>query len=99
MGTGVTLEMVADGYDFLGVMLQSPFASYSDAVGEILATLLSRWLIVDLSGGNTLDNVDNIEGPRPFISSPRISPCVYCFLGCLAWCPCTYEYHATVVEC
>lgn len=60
MGTGVTTQLVEDGYEFRGVLLQSPFASYSEAVGQYVASVLSRWVVIGLSGGDTLDNVDNI---------------------------------------
>jgi len=62
MGTGVSLQLVSEGYDFRSVMLQSPFSTYSEAVGEIVATALSRWIVIGLSGGDTFDNVDNIDG-------------------------------------
>ena len=60
MGTGVTTQLVEDGYEFRGVLLQSPFASYSEAIGNYIASALSRWVVIGLSGGDTLDNVDNI---------------------------------------
>jgi hypothetical protein len=62
MGTGVVLEMVERGQEFRGVLLQSPFSTYSDAVGEIIATVVSRWIVLGMSGGDTLDNVENIRG-------------------------------------
>jgi pimeloyl-ACP methyl ester carboxylesterase len=61
MGTGVVLELVSRGENFLAVMLQSPFLSYSETVGIYIASGLSSWLVKALAGGNVFDNVDNMQ--------------------------------------
>ncbi len=76
MGTGVALDMVERGQQFRGLLLQSPFSTYSDAVGEIIATVVSRWVVLGMSGGDTLDNVKNIRGAY-------VRACIHVFLRAL----------------
>jgi len=78
MGAGVALKLVADGNDFRGVLLQSPFASYQDAVASVVGTGLSSWVIEGLVG-NVFNNVENIEGEEEQPLSANTNNCQLTF--------------------